>query len=169
MVLGLSTFTAPSAKSWRRMRTMSKSSSSFLGLGSRRQSRALPGTRQGRPAGCAEDAGRVMHGQSRSSPSRHTWTSTRFATWLPEHLVPRAGHRGDGAFYLICLSGFNHLKPPSSCSAHCFLPFSAPAGPRSLQLKNPLQKVEGGGSTSWLFSSVCDYYRCPGPSELPLA
>lgn len=43
----------------------------------------------------AEDVGSVVHDQSHSSPPRHTWTSARFAAWLPELLVPRAQHRGD--------------------------------------------------------------------------
>lgn len=108
-----------------------------------------------------------MHGQSHSSPSRHTWTSARFATWFPESLVPRAGHREDGTFYLICLLGFKHLKPPFSCSSHCSLPLSASAGCGSPQLKNPLQNIKGGGHISWVFSSVCDYYRCTGHSQTP--
>lgn len=59
--------------------------------------------------GSAEGVGRAVAGQSFASPSRYTWTSARFATWLPESLVPRAGHRRDRTFYLICLSGFKHF------------------------------------------------------------
>lgn len=45
--------------------------------------------------GCTEDVERVVHVQSHSSPSKHTWTSARFASWLPESSVSRAGHRRD--------------------------------------------------------------------------
>lgn len=104
---------------------------------------------QAHSGGSAEDVGRAVAGQSSASPSRHTWPGARFATWLPESLVPRAGHRGDRTFYLIFLSGFKHQTPPFYCSICCSLPLSASAGLGSPQKK---QKIKGGSSTS-----VCDY------------
>lgn len=171
MTLALCTFTAPSAKSWRRTNEGDEQFFLQLPRTGLTQAERSPswccraGASKGHSDGCAEDVGSVVLGQSYSSPSRHTWTSARFAAWLPESLVPRAGHGVDGTVYLICLSGFKHPKPPFCCSAHCSLPLSVSAGPGSPQLKNPLQKVKGGGSTSWVFSSVCDYYRCPGHSQ----
>ena len=58
------------------------------------------GMHKGRSVGCVEGAGRVVHGQSHPSPSRHTWTSARLAARLPESLVPRAEHGEEGPFYL---------------------------------------------------------------------
>lgn len=108
-----------------------------------------------------------MHGRSHSSPSRHTWTSARFATWLPESLMPRAGHRGDGTFYLIHLSGFKHLPSPAPLVAVSISLHQLDLAACSWRT-NPLQKIEGRGRASWVFSSVCDYYRRPGHSQPPL-
>lgn len=143
-------FMAPNAKSWRRIRVMSSSPSDWAHVGRVEPLLVLLGRyMQAHSDGPAEGVGRAVAGQSSASPLRHTWTSARFATWLPESLVPRAGHRGDGTFYLICLSGFKQQTPPFYCSTCCSLPLSATAGPGSPQRK---QKIKGGSSTS-----VCDY------------
>lgn len=120
------------------------------------------GTHKGHSDGCSEDTGKIMHGQSHSFPFRHTWTSARFAAWFPESLGPRVGHRGDGTSYLICPQGMNHLKPTFSYSPCCFLP-PASEGPGSLQLKNQGRKLMVGEA-----HPGCDYYRCPGHSQLSL-
>lgn len=142
---------------------MSSSSSDWAHIGRVEPFLVLLGRNmQAHSDGSDEDVGRIVAAQSSASPSRNTWTNTRFATWFPESLVPRAGHRGDRTFYLICLSGFNHQIPPFYCSTCCSLPLSASAGPGSPQ-KNPLQKTKGGSS-----ASVCDYYKHSDHSWPPI-
>lgn len=107
-------FMVPDAKSWRRIRVMSSSSSGltcrvkpFLVL--------LGKYMEVHCDGSAEDVGRAVAGQSSASPSRYTWTSPRFAKWLPQSLMPRAGHRKTGLFIsFVCQALSTKLLPSTA-------------------------------------------------------
>lgn len=103
----------PDAKSWRRIRVMSSSSSGimcrvkpFLVLLGRHM--------EVHSDGSAEDVGRAVAGQSSASPSRYTWTTARFVMWLPESLVPRAGHRKTGLFISFVCQALSTKCLPST-------------------------------------------------------